>query len=223
MNLSYMWNRLLKKLPGNALLNCQLEKPSKIEAQSTAVNMKMGHYSYCGYYCTLLNCEIGRFCSISDYVSIGLAKHPMNWVSTSPAFYHGRDSIPKNLAALDYDPAPPLTGESTGGRRLSSPRGHSLCTIIGSDVWIGMNVLVKPGVTIGNGAVIGMGSVVTKDVPSYAVVAGNPARVIKMRFAPELAERLERSRWWDLEPSVLKRYAQLMAEPEKFLEALEVR
>lgn len=81
--------------------------------------------------------------------------------------------------------------------------------------------MLKPGITIGNGAVIGMGSVVTKDVPSYAVVAGNPARVIKMRFSPELAEQLERSQWWELEPEALKKYAHLMNDPEKFLEALE--
>lgn len=202
MNLSYIWNRLLKKLPGNALLNCQLERPSKIGEQSTAINMKMGHYSYCGYYCTLLNCEIGRFCSISDCVSIGLAKHPMNWVSTSPAFYRGKDSIPKDLAVLDFCPDAPKT-------------------VIGHDVWIGGGAFIKGGVAIGTGAIIGMGSVVTKDVPPYTIVAGNPAREIRLRFPLELVRRLEDSNWWDMEPTKLKKYAHLMNNPEKFLQTLE--
>ena len=66
-----------------------------------------------------------------------------------------------------------------------------------------------------------MGSVVTKDVPSYAVVAGNPARVIKFRFAPELSERLEKSFWWDIEPKTLKKYTHLMDDPERFLGVVE--
>ena len=202
MTLSYLWAKLWKKLPGSAIRDARLEKPCKINARSTVIGTTMGRYSYCGYGCTLINCRIGRFCSISDRVSIGLSSHPMEWVSTSPAFHHGRGSIPKDLAALDYDAAP---------RR----------TVIGNDVWIGQDVLVKPGVTIGDGAVIGMGSVVTKDVPPYGVVAGNPARLIRFRFSPELAERLENSRWWDMEPRVLKRYAHLMDDPAAFLNAWE--
>ena len=202
MTLSYFWAKLMKKLPLSAIRDCQLEQPCKINAQSTVLSSTMGRYSYCGYGCTLLHCEIGRFCSISDNVAAGLAGHPMDWVSTSPAFHFGRGSIPKDLAALSYD--------------ASAPR-----TVIGNDVWIGRNVLIKPGVTIGNGAVVGMGSVVTHDVPPYAVVAGNPARTVKFRFAPELAERLEASRWWELEPSVLKKYAPLVNDPEAFLREIE--
>lgn len=202
MTLSYLWSKLWKKIPGPAIRDSSFEKPSRAEAQSLLVRTEMGRYSYCGYYCTLIHCKIGRFCSIADHVTAGLAKHPMEWVSTSPAFYCGRDSIPKDLAALDYDPASPLT-------------------VIGSDVWIGQGVLIKPGVTIGHGAVIGMGSVVTHDIPPYGVAAGNPARLIKMRFSPELSRRLEASRWWEMDPSVLKRYAPLMSEPEAFLKALE--
>lgn len=100
-------------------------------------------------------------------VSVGLAKHPMTWVSTSPAFYCGRGSIPKNLAVLDFCSDAPKT-------------------VIGHDVWIGKGVFIKGGVEIGNGAIIGMGSVVTKDVPPYTIVAGNPAREIRLRFTPPL-------------------------------------
>ena len=203
MEMSYIWSKVWKKLPGSAIRNSKFERPSKVESQSVVINTEMGRYSYCGYHCTLINCKIGRFCSIADYVAVGLARHPTEWVSTSPAFYHGRDSIPKDLAALDYDPSPPVT-------------------TIGNDVWIGQGALIKPGITIGNGAVIGMGSVVTKDVPSYAIVAGNPAQLIRVRFTEALTERLEASCWWDVDPSILKRYTSLMDKPEAFLNALEV-
>ncbi|MBL4774793.1 MAG: CatB-related O-acetyltransferase [Mariprofundus sp.] len=68
---------------------------------------------------------------------------------------------------------------------------------IGHDVWIGDNVIVLPGVTIGNGAIIGAGAIVTRDVPSYHVAAGNPARCIKERFSSNVVECLEELQWWD--------------------------
>src|SRR6185295_4140559 len=77
---------------------------------------------------------------------------------------------------------------------------HPFCyereTYIGNDVWIGNHVIVKDGVTIGDGAIVGAGSVVTRDVPAYAVVAGNPARRIRMRFDERLVERLQTTKWW---------------------------
>ena len=71
-------------------------------------------------------------------------------------------------------------------------------TTIGSDVWIGSNSVILAGVTVGHGAVIGAGAVVTKDVPPYAVVVGNPAKVRRYRFAPSLIASLLETRWWDL-------------------------
>lgn len=68
---------------------------------------------------------------------------------------------------------------------------------IGNDVWIGQNVVVLPTcIFIGNGAVIGAGSIVTKDVPAYSIVVGNPAKVIRMRFKEEIIEKLEVTQWW---------------------------
>jgi virginiamycin A acetyltransferase len=70
-------------------------------------------------------------------------------------------------------------------------------TVIGNDVWIGMEALVLPGVTIGDGAIIGAGAVVASDVPDYAVVAGNPAQVMRIRFDAATVARLKRLAWWD--------------------------
>jgi tetrahydrodipicolinate N-succinyltransferase len=70
--------------------------------------------------------------------------------------------------------------------------------IIKNDVWIGTNVTLIDGITIGNGAVIAAGSVVVKDVPPYAIVGGNPAKILKYRFSPEIINEIEKTGFWDL-------------------------
>ena len=77
-------------------------------------------------------------------------------------------------------------------------------TTIGNDVWVGCNSVVIEGVTVGHGAVIGAGAVVTKDVPPYAIVAGNPAKVLRYRFQPDLIAALLETRWWELPASVIR-------------------
>lgn len=81
---------------------------------------------------------------------------------------------------------------------------------IGDDVWIGADVIIMGGCTIGTGAVVGAGAVVTRDVPPYAVVAGNPAVVKKMRFSADTIALLLESRWWRLSVTELKRYEDLL-------------
>lgn len=99
-------------------------------------------------------------------------------------------------------------------------------TFIGNDVWIGANAFA-PGakkIRIGNGAVIAANSVITKDVPAYAVVAGNPAKIVKMRFKDEICADLERIAWWNYD---LKRlslvkgelFKRVIKEPSEFIKA----
>lgn len=119
--------------------------------------------------------EIGSYCSISLGVKIMLGgSHRTDWVSSYPfpAFFEQADQ--------NKDFAP-----SKGA------------TKIGNDVWIGMDALILPGITIGDGAVIGAGAIVTKDVPPYAVVGGNPARLIRYRFDEETVAALLKIRWWE--------------------------
>lgn len=70
-------------------------------------------------------------------------------------------------------------------------------TVIGNDVWIGYDATIMPGVTVGHGAIIATKAVVTKDIPPYAIVGGNPAKVIKMRFSESKVEKLLALAWWD--------------------------
>lgn len=157
----------------------------------------MDRHSFCGYDCEIYNTDIGSFCSIANNVIIGGAAHPISWVSTSPAFYRGRDSIKKKYSAFEREP--------------------EVRTIIGHDVWIGQYSLIKQGITVGTGAVVGMGSVVTKDVAPYTIVAGNPARVIRDRFSDELKEQLIESEWWKLDDATLEEAAKQIREPENFI------
>jgi carbonic anhydrase/acetyltransferase-like protein (isoleucine patch superfamily) len=85
---------------------------------------------------------------------------------------------------------------------------------IGNDVWIGHNAVIFAGVKIGNGAVIGMNAVVTKDVPDYTIVAGNPAKQIKKRFDADTINLLQESSWWEYDITELKSYD--FSDPVRF-------
>lgn len=121
---------------------------------------------------------IGKFCQIAagvEFVMNG-ANHQMNAVSTFPFF-----SLEGWNASAPQKSDMPLKGD----------------TVIGNDVWIGQDATIMPGIHIGDGAIIGANSLVSKDVEPYTIVAGNPIRVIRMRFDDELIDLLERFKWWD--------------------------
>ncbi|MBO3762064.1 CatB-related O-acetyltransferase [Ciceribacter sp. L1K22] len=118
---------------------------------------------------------IGKYVQIARgaYFITSSANHPMAGFTTYPFRIFRQDTI------NGYDDLPVRD------------------TIVGHDVWIGHNATIMPGVTIGNGAIVAAESVVTRDVPPYAIVGGNPARVIRMRFDDETIEALQQIAWWD--------------------------
>lgn len=201
MNILYIWSKLLKKIRGSSITKSEIHKTSKVESGSHIVNTTFNRHSFCGYDCEIINCEIGSFCSIANNVKIGGGVHPMEWVSMSPVFYEGRDSVKTKFSVHQRKPA--------------------LRTFIGNDVWLGQSVIVKQGVTIGTGAVVGMGSIVTKDVAPYSVVAGCPAREIKKRFDEETIEKLLKSEWWNFTDKEMYHYATYFKDPNNFLKELE--
>lgn len=200
MKLVYLWNKALKKLRGSAIVNSSIHPTSKVEAGCQIINTVMNKYSFCGYDCKIINCTIGAFCSIADGVIIGGARHPIEWVSTSPVFYSGKDSVKKKFS--EYE------------------RSKDKSTIIGNDVWIGDRAIIKAGVHIADGAVIGMGSVVTKDVAPYEIWAGNPARLIRKRFEEKIINQLENSNWFVYDDTEISDLAEYIRNPEEFVKKL---
>lgn len=200
MNLIYIVSKIIKKINIPSLKNSDVHKTSKVCSASQVVNSSINKYSYVGNGCTVVNTEIGSFCSIADNCIVGGASHPINWVSTSPVFHEGKNVLRKNFSSHSYN-----TVEKT---------------IIENDVWIGSNCLIKSGVKIKNGAVIGMGSIVTKDVESYEIWAGNPAKKIKDRFPEDTADFLSRSQWWNYTEENLEKIAKKINDVEVFKKEL---
>jgi len=130
--------------------------------------------------------RIGRYCSFAKSVRVVELDHPADALSTHPFLYD-----PSFGVAREGLPPPPWLE-------------------IGDDVWVGHNATILPGCkSIGRGAIIGAGAIVTRDIPPYAIAMGMPAKVVRMRFAPDLVAAIEASRWWELDRAGL---ARLVAE-----------
>ena len=165
------------------------ERPFGLQSNATLIKCWGGGFSYVGINSMFRNCQIGRYCSLADSVVVGVGAHNMNAISTSSMT--STSFMFANTSSYGYLDEPVMPCE-----QMDWWPKH---TKIGNDVWFGVGVFI-PGakaINIGNGAVIGAKAVVTKDVPPYAVVAGNPAKIVKMRFNDEICADLEKSKWFD--------------------------
>jgi acetyltransferase-like isoleucine patch superfamily enzyme len=150
----------------------------------------VGAFSY-SYSALPEGIRVGRYCSISRGLQFIDSFHPTDRLTTSALLFRPKNRLygPTRTAA---------TREFAEGFTIQGSRPYP---VIGHDVWIGAGVTLAMGIRIGHGAVVAANSTVTKDVPAYAVVAGNPARVVKMRFDDDLVGRLLTTRWWDYDPA----------------------
>jgi len=136
--------------------------------------------------------RIGKFCSIAEGVTVFLgANHRTDWFSTYPFGHIHQNKFPKVQRGSGH---PASKGD----------------VIIGNDVWIATNAVIMSGITIGDGSVIAAYSVVTKDVPPYTIVAGNPAKQVKKRFSDEVIYKLLELKWWDMEESKINEISDIL-------------
>jgi acetyltransferase-like isoleucine patch superfamily enzyme len=136
---------------------------------------------------------VGRYCSIAHGLIVLRRNHPTNFASQHPFFFNAEVGLLRE-DAVKRPEANPLT--------------------IGHDVWIGARVIILPGCRqIGDGAVVGAGAVVTRDVEPYRIVAGNPARVIRPRFDPEIEALVRASAWWRRSLEELLPHLELLTQP----------
>jgi acetyltransferase-like isoleucine patch superfamily enzyme len=178
--------KIVKLNPGARIIKSRLLGPTYLNRNTqVGPDAVVGRYFGMNESCYIARATIGNFCSIGARTAINPFNHPVNWLSIHEFQYH-----PNSFDWID---------EYNAIARLERTPDMFETVTVGSDVWTGHNVNVMPGVSIGDGAIIGAGSVVTKDVPPFAIVAGVPATVKRLRFSEKLVERLLRVRWWDLE------------------------
>ncbi|WP_248766124.1 type B chloramphenicol O-acetyltransferase [Pseudomonas protegens] len=192
-------------------MNNSFESPFRgitLDRQVTHPNIRVGRFSYySGYYhghsfdecARYLPYEegadkliIGSFCSIGSgaaFIMAGNQGHRSEWISTFPFYW------------MPEEPA--FAGAQNGYQAAGD-------TVIGNDVWIGSEAIVMPGVRIGDGAVIGTRALVTRDVEPYAIIGGNPAKMIRKRFDDRRIEMLAEMQWWNWSSEQLKAVMPLM-------------
>ena len=193
------------KLGKNCLINKRVIIGEEVE---------IGDYTYLNtskYWTTIESkVKIGKYCSIAPGVNIGAGNHEYKYVTTHPILFDKYYETKMNM---------PLNIQKVNGLKDKEEE-----TIIGNDVWIGLNVNIKRGIKIGNGAIIAAGSVVVKDVPDYAIVGGNPAKIIKYRTKEEYIQCFkenEKNMWWNWKEEEIIKNIDILYDFKDFFEFLD--
>lgn len=196
---------------GANIADSSFEAYNAVGQDTWFVASKMGVGSYIGANCYLSRTSVGKFCSLGSNIRLAVGNHPVkDWVSTHPAFFStagqsGFAFVKENLFEEK------VYVDINAGVYLS----------IGNDVWIGDNVTIIPGHQIGDGSIIAAGSVITKDVEPYAIVGGNPAKVIRYRFPGEDIAFLKSLQWWNKDYNWIKSHAALFSDITKLKDSID--
>ena len=166
----------------------------------------LGDYSYCDRYADIANAQIGKFANIAAFSRIGATDHPLHTAACHHFLYR----------SADY-------WDDTERDEAFFEHRKSRIAHIGHDTWIGAGAMIKPEVVLGDGAVVASGAVVTKDVDPYTIVAGTPAKPLRLRQPREIADRLIALAWWDWPHDALRAALEdfRALEAEAFLEKYE--
>jgi phosphonate metabolism protein (transferase hexapeptide repeat family) len=173
--------------PSANLHDTRLGAYCEVGARTILHDVAMDDYSYVVNDAQITYTTIGKFCSIAAMTRINPGNHPMHRASQAHFTYQASAYFP---------------GESDEAEFFAWRQQHRVH--IGHDVWIGHGAIVLPGRSVGTGAVVAAGAIVTKDVPAYTIVAGNPARPIKRRFPEAITSRLAELAWWDWDHETLR-------------------
>lgn len=208
----------------NKEIYCELKKELLVRFESYKIleleSMRAiticGKHSY-GPLCSHWLVEsVGSFCSFAIGTDV-VPNHPMNLISTHPFLYYAENE------GINYEDYKDREGFYVPGVKPRGQRhktiGNRLRVNIGNDVWLGENVIITNGSNIGNGVIAGAGAIITKDIPDYAVVVGNPAKIIKYRYTTEQIEALNSIKWWDWTDELIReRYDDFYLPIDEFIE-----
>lgn len=181
----------------------KISSNTMLNRRNYILSSEIGDYCYTGIGTMILSSIIGKFCSISWNVSIGGADHEHQNISTFPKW---------RFELMDT------------GKFNNSDTYNNLPCLLGNDVLVSTGAIVLRNVKIGDGAIIGAGAIVTKDVEPYSIVAGVPARKIKMRFDEETVKVLLEIKWWDWPIEIIRQNQELLFSTkmeENFIEKIK--
>lgn len=185
--------------PNAIITNSKFGEYTEVRNYANLDNVILDDYSYVSEYTQIANSKIGKFVNIASNVRINPGFHPYEMPCQHHMLYRrqmygfGKD----DKAFFNY-------------RNIQKVK-------IGHDVWIGHGVVIMPGIKVGNGAVIGANAVVTKDVPSYAIIAGVSAKILKYRFSPDIINKLEEIAWWNWSYEELKNQIDDLKDIREFI------
>jgi len=156
---------------------------SRMKDYSEIYSSYLGAYSYISQYSIVNKSKIGKFTSIANGCYIGLWEHNTQVSTHSFYLYEHSGGFVDGCTNYDKD---------------------DVETYIGNDVWVGANAVIMKGITVSDGVIIGASAVVTKDIPAYAIVVGNPAKILKYRYSPQDIKWLLDIQWWDFSRDKIK-------------------